>query len=48
MNLRASAGAGIGPRTFEQCAGFLRVRNADYALDASVVQPERYALVPAT
>lgn len=37
--------AGIGPRTFEQCAGFLRVRDADHPLDASAVHPERYALV---
>lgn len=36
--------AGVGPRTFEQCAGFLRVRGAE-PLDASAVHPERYALV---
>jgi uncharacterized protein len=37
--------AGIGPKTFEQAAGFLRVRGGEHALDASAVHPERYALV---
>ncbi|MBK9383376.1 MAG: RNA-binding transcriptional accessory protein [Planctomycetes bacterium] len=37
--------AGLGPRTFEQCAGFLRVRGGEHPLDASAVHPERYALV---
>jgi len=37
--------SGIGPRTFEQCAGFLRVRDGAHPLDASAVHPERYALV---
>jgi protein Tex len=36
---------GLGPRTFEQCAGFLRVRTSSHPLDASAVHPERYALV---
>jgi protein Tex len=36
--------AGLGPKTFEQCAGFLRVRGAE-PLDGSAVHPERYALV---
>jgi uncharacterized protein len=36
---------GIGPRTFEQAAGFLRIREAEHPLDASAVHPERYALV---
>lgn len=36
---------GIGPRTFEQCAGFLRVEGSAHPLDASAVHPERYALV---
>lgn len=35
----------LGPKAFEQCAGFLRIRNADNPLDASAVHPERYALV---
>lgn len=37
--------AGVGPRTFEQCAGFLRIRGAEHPLDASAVHPERYPLV---
>lgn len=36
---------GLGPKTFEQCAGFLRVRGGPVPLDASAVHPERYALV---
>lgn len=36
---------GVGPRTFEQAAGFLRIRGAHNPLDASAVHPERYALV---
>jgi uncharacterized protein len=35
----------LGPKTFEQAAGFLRIRNAENPLDASAVHPERYALV---
>jgi uncharacterized protein len=37
--------AGLGPRAFEQCAGFLRIGNAEHPLDGSGVHPERYALV---
>lgn len=37
--------AGFGPRTFEQSAGFLRVRSGKHPLDASAVHPERYELV---
>jgi len=37
--------AGMGPKTFEQCAGFLRIHGGEHALDASAVHPERYALV---
>ena len=37
--------AGLGPRTFEQAAGFLRVRGGLHPLDASAVHPERYPLV---
>ena len=37
--------AGLGPKAFEQSAGFLRVRGGDHPLDASAVHPERYALV---
>lgn len=36
---------GFGPRTFEQAAGFLRVRGGEHPLDSSAVHPERYALV---
>ncbi len=36
---------GLGPRTFEQAAGFLRVRGGEHPLDASAVHPERYGLV---
>lgn len=36
---------GLGPKTFEQCAGFLRVRGGANPLDASGVHPERYGLV---
>ncbi|TVM06871.1 MAG: RNA-binding transcriptional accessory protein [Halomonas sp.] len=35
----------LGPRTFEQCAGFLRINNAANPLDASAVHPEAYRLV---
>nr|WP_111301045.1 Tex family protein [Paracoccus saliphilus] len=36
--------AGLGPRAFEQCAGFLRIRDGDEPLDASAVHPEAYGL----
>jgi len=36
---------GLGDKTFEQAAGFLRVRGAEHPLDASGVHPERYELV---
>ncbi len=36
---------GVGPRTYEQAAGFLRIRGAEHPLDASAVHPERYGLV---
>lgn len=32
----------LGPRAFEQCAGFLRIREGDEPLDASSVHPEAY------
>lgn len=35
----------LGTKTFEQCAGFLRIHNADNPLDASAVHPEAYPLV---
>jgi uncharacterized protein len=36
--------SGLGPRTFEQAAGFLRVRGGEHPLDVSAVHPERYQL----
>ena len=36
---------GLGEKAFEQCAGFLRVRESKNPLDRSAVHPERYALV---
>ena len=35
----------MGPKAFEQSAGFLRLRDGANPLDASAVHPERYALV---
>lgn len=37
--------SGLGPRAFEQCAGFLRIHGGAHPLDSSAVHPERYALV---
>ena len=34
----------LGPNTFTQCAGFLRINNAALALDNTPVHPESYAL----
>jgi protein Tex len=36
--------ARLGQRTFEQCAGFLRIPNGDEPLDASSVHPEAYGV----
>jgi uncharacterized protein len=36
---------GLGPRAFEQAAGFLRVAGGEHPLDSSAVHPERYVLV---
>lgn len=36
---------GLGAKTFEQCAGFLRIRESANPLDRSAVHPERYDLV---
>lgn len=38
---------GLGPKAFEQCAGFVRVRGGSEPLDASAVHPERYSVVKA-
>ncbi|MDO4610913.1 Tex family protein [Corynebacterium sp.] len=35
----------LGPKAYEQCAGFLRVRGAANPLDASAVHPESYGVV---
>ncbi|MFV8869188.1 Tex family protein [Serratia fonticola] len=35
----------LGPKAFEQCAGFLRINNGDNPLDASTVHPETYPVV---
>jgi protein Tex len=35
----------LGPKAFEQCAGFLRIRDGDDPLDASGVHPESYPVV---
>lgn len=37
--------AGVGPKTFEQAAGFLRVRDGEQPLDNTAVHPESYELV---
>jgi uncharacterized protein len=36
---------GVGPKTFEQAAGFLRIRNGDNPLDSTAVHPESYHVV---
>ena len=36
---------GLGPKAFEQAAGFLRIRNGRHPLDSSAVHPERYPVV---
>ncbi|HEX7339100.1 MAG TPA: Tex family protein, partial [Rhodanobacteraceae bacterium] len=35
----------LGPKAFEQCAGFLRITHGDNPLDASAVHPEAYPVV---
>jgi uncharacterized protein len=35
----------LGPKAFEQSAGFLRIRDAENPLDRSAVHPESYAIV---
>ncbi|SEK27082.1 Tex family protein [Rhodococcus maanshanensis] len=46
---RARAGildvARLGPKAFEQCAGFLKITDGDDPLDASAVHPEAYPVV---
>ncbi len=37
----------LGPKAYEQCAGFLRISNAENPLDNSAVHPESYKIVEA-
>jgi len=39
--------SGLGPKAFEQSAGFLRVREGSNPLDASAIHPESYAIAEA-
>jgi protein Tex len=39
--------SGMGPKTFEQAAGFLRIRDARNPLDASAIHPESYVTAEA-
>jgi uncharacterized protein len=39
--------SGMGPKTFEQAAGFLRIREGGHPLDGSAVHPESYHIVEA-
>ena len=43
--LQLTAVPGVGPKTFEQAAGFLRIRCGDNVLDVTGVHPESYAVV---
>ena len=38
---------GVGPKTFEQAAGFLRIRDGESPLDASAIHPESYDVAEA-
>jgi uncharacterized protein len=38
---------GLGPKTFEQAAGFLRIHGGDEPLDGSAIHPESYAVAEA-
>ena len=43
--VQLTAVAGIGPKTFEQAAGFLRIRGGENPLDNTAVHPESYPVV---
>ena len=43
--VQLNAVPGVGPKTFEQAAGFLRIRSGENPLDATAVHPESYAVV---
>lgn len=45
QNLRKVAG--LGPKAFEQAAGFLRIRNGENPLDATAIHPESYEIARA-
>jgi len=39
--------SGVGPKTFEQAAGFLRIQGGDNLLDATAIHPESYEVAKA-
>ncbi len=43
--VQLTAVPGIGPKTFEQAAGFLRIRHGEQPLDITAVHPESYPVV---
>jgi uncharacterized protein len=43
--VQLTAVSGIGPKTFEQAAGFLRIRGGENPLDNTAVHPESYPVV---
>lgn len=43
--VQLTAVPGFGPKTFEQAAGFLRIRGGENVLDMTAVHPESYAVV---
>jgi uncharacterized protein len=43
--VQLTAVPGVGPKTFEQAAGFLRIRGGDNPLDVTAVHPESYPVV---
>jgi len=43
--VQLTAVPGIGPKTFEQAAGFLRIRGGENPLDVTAVHPESYSVV---
>jgi uncharacterized protein len=43
--MQLTAVPGFGPKTFEQAAGFLRIRGGENPLDMTAVHPESYAVV---
>lgn len=43
--VQLNAVPGVGPKTFEQAAGFLRIRGGEQPLDSTAVHPESYPVV---